>query len=165
MLYTVFLAAAFLDAARAHHFGIGKRDSADIAGSARKAMGAVASSSMQEPPAPSPPKTWENIMQELRFNSTQESSAQEIFTYIGNAKTGIEIVSGEEADLRKECMLYVERIYPHVTWQAVCYWMLEERFNGQDTLGEVLQEGVELVMSGRATAELAATAILHCANS
>ena len=66
--------------------------------------------------------------------------------------------------LRSECEHYTRTVYTGVSWQAICYWLLEERFPGQPTLGDRLQEGVELVRSGCASVEHVAEALLVLAN-
>ena len=114
---------------------------------------------MLDPPPPPPPKPWLQVMQDLNFQVDQQQVALEIFDCIGR-------VSGAlcAGDVRSECELYTRTVYTGVSWQAVCYWLVEEKFPGQPTLGDRLQEGVELVRSGRASVEDVARVLLALAN-
>ena len=99
-------------------------------------------------------------MQDLNFHVEQQHLAFEIFDCIGRV-SGALCAGG---DLRSECDLYTRTLFTGVSWQAVCHWLLEEKFPGQPTLGDRLREGVELVRSGRASVEHVAQALLVLAN-
>ena len=72
---------------------------------------------------------------------------------------------GEETDLRSECMLYTQTLHTNMTWQSICYWPFEDRFQGDRKLAKLLAEDVAPVISGRVTADVAAQGMLRLANS
>ena len=111
--------------------------------------------SMLDPQPPPPPKPWPQVMQDLNLQVDQQQVVLEIFDCLGRVPG---LISG--CPMRSECEHLTRTVYTDVSWQAICYWFLEKGFPGEPTLGDHLQEGVELVRSGRASVEHVAQALL-----
>ena len=97
------------------------------------------------------------LMQELEIADDRERVAINIFEEIGRLEGALVLADGRVASFKEECEVYLEGAFEgqNLTWQAVAFWLLEERV----PMTDLLREGISLVADDAATLKQVAAAI------